>query len=497
MADKLLPIKLPPGFRDTGTVYESKGRWYTGNFVRFFNGTIQPIGGWAARSLTGATISGVPRAMISYLRQVGSAASEVLVIGTTRGLYAIVGTVKYDITPAAISSTVSTRTWQFDVFGTVLVAVDRQTANAPGRAYHWAGDVSGPTVAAANPYFDNSAGPQNTWSLVVTPERHLLALGGPYNNLGVLLLTGIPNPRVVQWADQETGISLDADWEPTATNTAGAQELATNGQVMTGARSRGGTLIWTTVDLWLCTYIGGELIHRFDKVGDGCGIISGNAKIVNDTAAFWMGQNGFYAYDGFVKPIPCDVQDYVFNSLNRSYDYLIWALENPTYGEVTWFYPHAAQTEITRYVTYNYRENHWTYGSLERTCGISMQPGTHVYPVMCNAAGSVFNHETGSARNSEGTPSLESGPIELGDGDNLMQVQSVLPDDDTVGDVNLTLYGTNAPDTAETTYGPYTLTARTTFRAKARQFRIKLTEAVATAWRVGTIRLGVVQSSRR
>ena len=54
--DNLIPLELPPGMRNNGTTYQSKGRWYTGNFVRFFNGTIQPIGGWAARSLTGATI---------------------------------------------------------------------------------------------------------------------------------------------------------------------------------------------------------------------------------------------------------------------------------------------------------------------------------------------------------------------------------------------------------------------------------------------------------
>jgi hypothetical protein len=63
--------------------------------------------------------------------------------------------------------------------------------------------------------------------------------------------------------------------------------------------------------------------------------------------------------------------------------------------------------------------------------------------------------------------------------------------------VNLTLYGAPNPDTAETSYGPYTLTAKTTLRVKARQIRLKLTEAVAAAWRVGVIRLGVVQSSRR
>ena len=303
--------------------------------------------------------------------------------------------------------------------------------------------------------------------------------------------------RFIAWCAQE-GAADDVDWVPVTTNNAGDYILPSDGTLMCGRRTRGGTLIWTTTDLWLMTYIGGAFVFQFDQIGNKCGVIAPNAVAVNDTGAYWMGPAGFYTYDGFVRPIPCDVHDYVFGSLNMTYSHYIWALENPSFGEITWFYPHAAQTEVTRYVTYSYRENHWVTGSLARTCGIAFQPGnTTTGPVMTNAAISVFDHETGTARNSEGTPSLESGPVELGDGDRLMEIQKVIPDDDTVGDVNLTLYGAFQPDAAETTYGPYTLTAQTSIRVKARQIRAKLTEAVANAWRVGVIRLGVIASSRR
>lgn len=482
--------------RNTGTVYQSKGRWYTGNFVRFFQDTIQPIGGWSARSLSGATISGVPRAMVLYQRQTGSAATPALVIATTRGLYVIVSGVKYDITPAAIGSTVTARHWQLDVFGNYLVAVDIQVPGDAGRMYYWAGDTG--SVAVNMPdYFDSASSPYAVYGVVASPERFLVALGGPFQKTKTSGTSGLSQPRTVMWASQETGFTA-GDWTPGTTNTAGSLPLSTDGQLVCGRRTRNGTLIWTTTDLWLMTHIGGEFVHRIDQAGARCGIISPNAAVVNDTAAFWMGHQGFYTYDGFVKPLPCDVHDYVFGSLNRTYTHYIWAMENPVFGEITWFYPHAAQTEITRYVTYNYRENHWVTGALARTCGVPLQPGNStIGPVMCNPSASVFDHETGTGRNSEGTPSLESGPIEIGDGDRLLEIQKVLPDDKTVGDVNLTLYGAFQPDASETSYGPTTLTAQTSLRVKARQIRVKLTEAVANAWRVGVIRLGVIASSRR
>ena len=489
--DKLLPLKLPPGMRNTGTVYQSKDRWYSGNFVRFFQDTIQPIGGWSSWTTSGASMNGVPRAMITYLRQSGSANAPVTVIGTTTKLFALVGTVLSDITPTGMAATVN---WTLDVFGNYCVAVAHTAANTPSIAYKWDGNTA--NIATKLEPYDATSTWDKTYAIVATPERFLFALGSTDWAAGYVLTTGIPNPRTVAWATQEGGLT-SADWTPSSTNTAGSYDLSTNGQLVCGRRSRGTTLLWTTTDLWGATYIGGGFYYRFDQLGMNCGIVGPSAVCVNDTAAFWMGNNAFYTFDGFVRPIPCDVQDYVFGSFNTTYKHLVWALENPAFSEVTWFYPHAAQTEITRYVTYNHRENHWVTGTLCRTAGVTYIPGVTTTPVMTNSSGTIFTHETGTGRNSEGTPSLESGPLEVGDGDNLAQIQSVIPDDDTVGDVNLTLYGAPNPDTAETTYGPYTLTAKTTFRAKARQFRIKLTEAVASAWRVGVIRLGVVQSSRR
>jgi hypothetical protein len=487
---KLFPLDLPAGMRNNGTTYQSKNRWFTGNFVRFFQGTIQPIGGWASRTLSGATISGVPRAMVSYRL---NSDVQVLVIGTTRGLYAISGTTVYDITPAAVTSTVTSRMWQLDVFGAYLVAVDLTAPSTAGGAYYWTGNTS--SVAAVLSPFSGS-NPTLALSCVGTPERFLVMLGAKYTASGWSSTGAESQSRLVTWATQEGGFS-SSDWTPAATNSAGDFMLTTDGAIVCGRRSRGMTLIWTTTDLWGMTYIGGSFVYRFDQLGNKCGIISSNAAIVSDTGAYWMGANGFYKHDGFVQPIPCDVHDFVFGSLNRDHAYKVWALENPTFGEVTWFYPSGDATEIDRYVTFNYRENHWVTGDLSRTCGISSQPGTSVYPVMCNASGTVYDHETGSDRGAEGSPSLQSGPMEIEDGDQMMSLQRIIPDDRTVGDVSLTIYASPNPSAPETVYGPYTLTEQTALRIKARQIRLKLTEAVETSWRIGTIRLGVAPSGRR
>jgi len=494
MIEKLLPLKFPPGLANTGTTYQSKGRWHAGNFVRFFNGAIQPIGGWASVGLTGASISGIPRTAHAWLTTNGT---SVIALGTSTHLYAIVAGVVYDITGTATVGV--SPTWTLDNFGDYLVAnACEESAGLIGLAAgagYWDGNTS-----HALQRFNITSGhiaPDNAQATFVTPEHFVVLLGG-VDPQGVVTPSSVADIRMVFWADQD---SL-TDWDfSSSTNQAGAFPLQTNGALICGAAGRGQSLIWSTTDLFTMTYIGAPLVYSFAKVGSNCGAISSRAAIVQNGEALWMGPNGFFKYDGFVKPIDCDMQDFLFTNINRSLAANIWALHNVAYNEITWFYPSLNASDVDSYITYNYVEDHWVSGSLVRTAGIASIPpgmvaGVQV-PGMFNASGTFFEHETGLSFNSEGTPSLESGPIELGDGDQLMAIQHIVPDDKTVGDVNLTIYTTNYPDTAEVSNGPYTLSSLTSVRLKARQVRIKLTQAAAHAWRVGVIRLSAIPSSSR
>ena len=45
----IIPIELPPGMMRNGTPYAARGRWVDGNFVRWHDGSLRPIGGWGQR----------------------------------------------------------------------------------------------------------------------------------------------------------------------------------------------------------------------------------------------------------------------------------------------------------------------------------------------------------------------------------------------------------------------------------------------------------------
>ena len=497
----LLKVALPPGLYRNGTKYQAYGRWYDGNLVRFVEGTKRPIGGWTALRLTNgnqATAAGTPRGLLAW--RANDNVSRVAVATTTK-LYVYAQGVLTDITPTTPTALTTGNanatysvgnygagaygagvygvgdptqgtltepmTWQLDNFGEDLVAC----ATADGKLWYWDRSAGGEAAVL-------SGAPTSCVGVVVTPERFIVALGAGGDG------------RTIQWASQETTTT----WTAATTNSAGDLILDGRGNIMCGRRARSETLIWTESDLWAMQYIGGTLVYRATKVGAECGPVSRLCCIVlGGATAFWMGARGFFMYDGFTKPLPCEVQDYVFSDFNVSQRHKVTVTSRARFGEVIWYYPSASSTEIDRYVTYNYREGHWCFGQLSRTADVDRVPFD--YPIAITAAGLMYEHENGWSHGGD-TPYLESGPYELGDGTVVQQVLKIIPDETTLGDVSATVYAALYPTATESSQA-VTLANPTDVRLTGRQIRLKLTEASAGDWRVGDMRVESTPAGRR
>lgn len=300
--------------------------------------------------------------------------------------------------------------------------------------------------------------------------------------------------RKAQWSDQND----ETTWTPTSTNQAGSVALQSNGSLMCGIRTRNLTLIMTDVDAYAAIYVGLPSVFNISRVGDNCGIISRGAGIAIDARAYYMGQAGFYIFDGSnVVSIPCEVFDAVFGNMNYTQRSKIVAVANSKYDEVWWFYPSSASTEIDSYVIYNYQENHWSLGKFARLCGVDH--GIFNNPIMCDASGFMYDHETGFSYTgaTPTTPYAESGPAEIGSGDVLMRVRTLICDEQTAGDVSFSLKTRNWPTNPETTWGPYTPASPNSVRLSARLVRLRIDGVRATSWRWGALRVGATPGSRR
>ena len=227
-----------------------------------------------------------------------------------------------------------------------------------------------------------------------------------------------------------------------------------------------------------------------------------------------MGVRGFYLYNGAVKKINCDVADFVFDNINISEKAQIYCFENSQFSEITWLYPSTGQTYCDSYVSWNWENNSWSIGEIDRSAGVDK--GVFELPIYASSVGKsvdgssshifLFEHEVGTSYTdatgtTDGVPFIESGDIELGN-DKILNITKVIPDENTIGDVNIQfkskLFPTSTP-ISHPSSGSFSGTNPTSVRISGKQIKIKLeaNSSQPADFRIGTYRLEGKQGGGR
>jgi hypothetical protein len=402
--------------------------------------------------------------------------------------------------PASGTLALASRVWQLDTFGENLIA---QVNN--GGVYQWSPTTDGVNNRAS---LISGAPTKNGYSLVSTPDRHLVLFGTE----GTIGDDTTFDPMFVRFSNQE---DLNTFTE-SATNTAGGQRLTDGNRIVGAVRSRGQILIFTDSSLHGMQYIGPPFTFGFQQLGANCGLIGPHAAVDVNGLAIWMGQEDFFIFDGTVKKLPCSVQDYVFKNINLVQGTKVHVGSNGLFNEVTWWYCTSDSVYINRFVTYNYAENTWHIGTMPRTAwqdvGIynlpiasqyipdntNAPPGDVIYG-LTSGRSLIFTQERGYDGNGVAIPAyLQSGYFDIGDGDQVMYMKRFIPDfKDQRGDlicrINLKRYP--QVDAEVSSLDPYTITPTTDkvdTRARGRQISLRIEgNELDSWWRFGTLRVDI------
>ena len=413
-------------------------------------------------------------------------------------------------TPIAASAQL--RLWTHDNFGENLIINPRG-----GGIFRWV-ENNGVSTRAVELSQVSGANLVPTLALqVITSEtdRHLICLGA--DPISGSSRTGTIDPMLVAFSDSEN----EVDFEPTATNSAGSVRLSSGSFIVGAIKSRQEILIWTDTSLYSMTFIGPPLTFALNLVNEGAGLIGPKAAVNAPNGVYFASKTSFYFYNGSVQKLPCSVQEYVFNDLDIGQAFKCHMGVNSEYSEMWFFYPSIEDGtgEISRYVIFNYEENHWSIGSLVRYAWLDA--GIEDLPFASATSSSsqcVFRHEIGYDDYEDAMTGvfIESADIDISSGDSLTFVKEILPDMRFVTEagssntpaMNIVLKRRDFPNDSLITDSTSQITQSTKFksvRTRSRQIVLRFEsdddqESVnqkGYKWRIGSTRLEIQPSGRR
>jgi len=402
------------------------------------------------------------------------------------------------------------RTWSHDNFGEDLILNPRD-----GAIYYWdkSNGLSNRAVELKDAFVSGRTSiPQIAKQVLVSDQdRHVIAFG--CDGLGASSTAtegnGTQDPLLIRFSSQENPV----DWFPTATNTAGDLRLGGGSTFMQAVETKQQLLVFTNKTLHSMKFIGPPFTFGLQELSKNITIMSPASAVPVDDVVFWMGVDTFYLYAGGTQQLPCPVKDKVFLDFNFDERDKVHVGVNSEFSEVIWFYPKAGSSTVNAYVVYNYEGKVWYYGTLNRDAW--MDRGIRTFPI---ATGNslLYNHElTNDDDGSAMTSFIESGPMDMGDGDKFVSIKQMLPDvtfngsTDATPSVSFTLKSKNSAggnflqtESSNTTRSTTTpieqFTDKIDYRVRGRSFAIKVeSTGVGVKYRLGTPRVDMRPDGRR
>lgn len=421
------------------------------------------------------------------------------------------------------------RDWFFDNFDNDLVANIRANTVGSGAAvggpiYYWARGTSvNPTSALATPavLLSSLSGSSNVpvtvgQILVSQNDKHLLAFGcQPFGGT-----SSDYDPLLIRWASQDE----PQYWNPGGTtpnglpSSAGFLRVSRGSRIIRGIPTRQEVVVLTDTHVYSLQFLGTTEVFGLQELSDSISIMSPRAPTSVNNVVFWMGTDKFYMYDGRVQVLPCTLREYVFKDINLAQSEQVVSGTNESYNEVWWFYCSSGSSVINRYVIYNYLDNIWYYGSLERTAWLDKaSAGKPLATSYDSSTGLSYLYEHENGLNDDDSPMvsyIQSSDFDLNDGEKFMLTRRMIPDINFVSstaqnpEVDLTVRPRNWPgsnftnDPSDTQRVIQTSVSQYTnqifVRARARQMAIKVaSDDLGVFWQLGALRLDAREDGKQ
>ena len=505
------------------TVTDANGGYKNGDYVTFSNASA--VGGLTIDGEFVVGLTTVSAANTYTITAASNATSSATGGGTVSAAYQInvgnafatpitgwgAGTWGQGAWGIGVSSTSAIRFWSQSNFGEDLILGHRG-----GGLFYWDATNGVETRAVLVSSRSGASDVPTIQNLILVSDISRFVFCFGTNEIGSTTL----DPTLLRWSDQENA----ENWTPSATNQAGSLRLSRGTEIVAASQARQEVLVWTDSSLYSLQYVGAPTVWTANVVGENISISSQNAVAYANGIAYWMGKDKFYKYDGRTAPLKCDVRRYIFNDFNTEQYSQVFSGTNESFHEVWWFYCSDGETNIDKYVIYNYLEDIWYYGTLARTAWLDS--GLRDNPLAATYDNNLVDHESGIDDNQGSSTAaisayIESSEFDLDDGHKFMHINRIIPDVSFDGStatspvVTMTLNplrnsgsgihstpssgGVNNATVTRTATSPVEVfTDQINVRIRGRQISMKLeSSAEGVTWQLGAPRLDMRPDGRR
>lgn len=384
------------------------------------------------------------------------------------------------------------RQWSLENWGEDLIAAQKN-----GMLYYWEVSAGGRAIAVSG------APTQNHFMFLSNPSRQVVLCG-------TCVAGGDYDPMLIRWSDTEDY----TEWTAAATNGSGDYRIPIGSKIVGAMDAKKQHVIFSDEGAYAMNYVGPPDYYGFERLGGNCGLAGMNAGCEVNGLLYWMSPGGFYTYDGTVRRLRSTLDEAIFNAqgsykLNLAQKEKVFCGVNGDFGEIWWFYPAGTNTENSRYVIYNYIEDTWYDGNMERTTWT----GSDIFPeplatMAVSVSHSLYEHEVGYDDDSATMGAfLLSGEVQINEeggvfGDKMLFIDQFVPDMYMTAPVKIYLDAKKYPNAAEEfTKGPFTLTPTTgkkSVRLRGRQMNLMVACTVAGAFfRMGDNRVRIQPDGER
>lgn len=316
------------------------------------------------------------------------------------------------------------RIWFFDSFGDTILA----TAGEQTGIYRWDGDINtAPTLVPGAPTNINYA---------FVSDNILVTFGAG----------GVPNK--IFTSDQGN----IEQWVASSTNQVFEDNIEGAAKLISHVNVDGTNLLFTPSQCYTFLKIQGNAVWDI-KFKENIGIIGPMARVVVKGAAYWMGPDNFYTWQGGnVEVVPSNsssettLLNYVFKDINRAQAYKSFAWYNQRFDEIWFHYPSEGSDELDRVARFHVTDRHWTPDTMDRLAAeypaINLQ-----YPRLIDSLNNFFRHEVGT--DDDVNPlawSLTSNNRDTGT--NNVLSSGIVPDSVQTGDISFKIDAFSYPQSA-------------------------------------------------